>query len=429
VVAAAEQQAHPLSYYAASAHAQPENPALHGSQEADVCVVGAGFTGISTALTLAERGYRVAVLEANRVGWGASGRNGGQLIGGISGEGRLAARYGEAFAELLWAMRWRGNEIIRERVARYSIDCDLKDGYIDVALKPRHMNGLREDYEQLSARGFPHEFRMVDQLEVTQLLGTSHYIGGLLNMGNGHLHPLNLCLGEARAAAELGVRIFEGSTATRIEHGRRPRVVTERGSITADSVVLAGNAYHSLERDKLAGLIFPAGSFIIATAPLDPALVEQINPRDLAVCDPNHVLDYYRLSADKRMLFGGRCNYSGRTPASISATMAPRMRKIYPQLSGTPIDYEWGGHIGIVITRIPLMGRTARNVFYAQGYSGHGVNVSHLAGEIMADAVAGTLERLDVFERVKHFRIPLGQWAGSQLVALGMIYFRLRDLL
>ncbi len=363
------------------------------------------------------------------MGWGASGRNGGQLIGGISGERRLSSQLGPERSELMAVLRWRGNDIVRERVARYGIDCDLKDGYIDVAIKARHMRELRESYDTLVVHDAPHEYRLIEKEEVQALLGTTAYIGGLLSMDNGHLHPLNLCLGEARAACELGVRIFEGSAVTHIEHGSRPRAVTAAGSVTADAVVLAGNAYHALERRHLSGLVFPAGSFIIATKPLDPGLAEAINGQDLAVCDTNNVLDYYRFSADKRMLFGGRCNYSGRDPASISGTMAPRMRKIYPQLSDVGIDYEWGGKIGVVINRIPLLGRTAPNVFYAQGYSGHGVNVTHLAGEIMADAVSGTMERLDVFEQIRHVRIPLGQWVGNQLVALGMIYFRLKDLL
>ncbi len=422
-------QPHTRSYYAATAAAMPDHPVLAGQEAADVCVVGAGFTGVATALTLAERGYSVVVLEANRVGWGASGRNGGQLIGGISGERRLSSQLGPERSELMAVLRWRGNDIVRERVARYGIDCDLKDGYIDVAIKARHMRELRESYDTLAVHDAPHEYRLIEKEEVQALLGTTAYIGGLLSMDNGHLHPLNLCLGEARAACELGVRIFEGSAVTHIEHGSRPRAVTAAGSVTADAVVLAGNAYHALERRHLSGLVFPAGSFIIATEPLDPGLAADINGQDLAVCDTNNVLDYYRFSADKRMLFGGRCNYSGRDPASISGTMAPRMRKIYPQLSDVGIDYEWGGKIGVVINRIPLLGRTAPNVFYAQGYSGHGVNVTHLAGEIMADAVSGTMERLDVFEQIRHVRIPLGQWVGNQLVALGMIYFRLKDLL
>jgi len=206
-------------------------------------------------------------------------------------------------------------------------------------------------------------------------------------------------------------------------------VVTRTGEVEADAVVLAGNAYHALERRHLSGLTFPAGSFIIATEPLPQATREEINPGDLAVCDPNYVLDYFRLSADGRLLFGGRCNYSGREPRSIRRTMAPRMEKIYPQLKGVKIDYEWGGKIGIVINRVPLFGRIRPNVYYAQGYSGHGVNVTHVAGEIVADAIAGTLETLDLFEAIRHIRFPLGQWVGNQLVALGMIYYRLRDLL
>jgi glycine/D-amino acid oxidase-like deaminating enzyme len=422
-------QEHCRSYYAASALRRTDYPVLQGRQTADVCVVGAGFTGIATALTLAERGYRVAVVEANRVGWGASGRNGGQLIGGISGEARLARHHGPEIADLLWDLHWRGHDIVYDRVARYDIPCDLKSGYIDVAIKQRHMEALRAACATLKERQFPHEFRLVDQPEVEDLLATKAYIGGLLNMRNGHLHPLNLCIGEAQAAAALGVSIFEQSPVIDIVHQARPAVVTRTGEVEADAVVLAGNAYHALERRHLSGLTFPAGSFIIATEPLSRATREEINPRDLAVCDPNYVLDYFRLSADGRLLFGGRCNYSGREPRSIQRTMAPRMEKIYPQLKGVKIEYEWGGKIGIVINRVPLLGRIRPNVYYAQGYSGHGVNFTHTAGEIMADAIAGTLETLDVFEAIRHIRVPLGQWVGNQLVALGMIYYRLRDLL
>ena len=422
-------QNYPNSYYAATIAEPTDFPSLHGSANADICVIGAGFTGISTALTLAERGYRVAVVEANRVGWGASGRNGGQLIGGISGENKLAAKVDQALQDVIWQLRWRGHEIIHQRVEQHHISCDLKTGYMDVAIKKRHLADLEAYFEELAERQFPYPFRMVDKQEVSQLLGTDAYIGGLVNERDGHLHPLNLCLGEARIAKQLGVTIYEQSPVIRIEHGSRPAVVTEGGRVQADAVVLAGNVYHELERSHLSGLIFPAGSFIIATEPLTAEQFATINPNDLAVCDSNYVLDYFRLSADNRLLFGGRCNYSGREPRSIKDTMLPRMVKIFPQLDGVRIDYQWGGKIGIVINRIPLLGRIDGNVYYAQGYSGHGVNASHVAGEIIADAIGGTLERLDIFERISHLRIPLGKWFGSQLVALGMIYFRLRDLL
>ena len=421
-------QPHCNSYYTATANEIPDYPLLKGAQSCDVCIVGGGFTGISSALHLAERGYNVNVIEANRIAWGATGRSGGQLIGGISGEQRLKKFQDKDISDLIWKMRWAGHEIIRGWVEKYNINCDLKFGYMDVGIKPRHLRSLQAEYEVLQQHNFPYEFRLVDSSEMKDILGTSAYSSGLINMGNGHLHPLNLCLGEAKAASQLGVNIFEQSSVLRIEHGVKPKVHTENGVIESDFVILAGNAYHSLERRHLGGIVFPAGSFIIASEPLSDELAHEINPLELAVCDPNYVLDYFRFSADKRMLFGGRCNYSGREPLSIQKTMLPRMIKIFPQLKNVKIDYEWGGKIGIVINRIPHIGRIEKNIFYAQGYSGHGVNVTHLAGQILADAISGTYERFDVFEKVKHYRIPGSQWIGNQLVALGMIYFRLMDL-
>jgi glycine/D-amino acid oxidase-like deaminating enzyme len=265
-------------------------------------------------------------------------------------------------------------------------------------------------------------------MQIREAIGTRAYRGGLLNMGSGHLHPLKLCLGEARAAVAEGAQIFERSAVTRIEHGARPKVHTDKGQVESDFVILAGGAYHALEEENIGGIVFPAGSFIIATEQLPEELLGEINPMCLAVCDPNYVLDYFRTSADGRMLFGGRCNYSGREPRSIRKTMQPRMVKIYPQLKDVRIEYEWGGKIGIVINRIPYMGRIGKNVFFSQGYCGHGVNVTHLAGQLLAEVVAGTSERFDIFERVKHYRLPGARWIGNNLVALGMVYFRMLDM-
>ncbi len=422
-------QPHPDSYYAATRNHAPDYPALQGDIETDVCVVGGGFTGIATALTLAERGYSVVVLEQNRIGWGASGRNGGQVIGGFSGEALMAQRLGPGAADLIWDIGWRGNAIIAERVQKYAIDCDFKYGYMDVALKPRHLRAFEVYHEQLQRRGFGADVRMVAKHEMRSVLGSDAYIGGLINRRSGHLHPLNLCLGEAAAAARLGVKLFEGCEVLAIEHGPRPAARTAGGRVRASAVVLAGNAYQRLETRRLSGQVFPAGSFIIATEPLSEEQAQEINPLDMAFCDPNHVLDYFRLSADRRLLFGGRCNYSGRVPSSIRASIEPRMHKVFPQLRTTRIDYEWGGSIGIVVNRVPLIGRLHDNVYYSLGYSGHGVNMTHAAGEILADAIGGTLERLDLFERVGHWRIPFGQALSGQLVALGMLYYRLRDWL
>lgn len=425
----ARAEPHCPSYYAATRNDHAVYSVLEGDAQADVCVIGAGFTGISTALTLAERGYRVIVLEQHSVGWGASGRNGGQMIGGMCGEATLDRSWGERHADTLFELGYRGHDIIAGRVEKYSIDCDLKYGYIDVALKTRHLDQQRAWFDALCEKGMEDQLRLVSREELPAVLGTNHYLGGLINYRNGHLHPLNLVLGEARAASGQGVRIHEGTEVTGIEHGPRPVVVTNSGRVTADFVVLAGNAYQRLERGSLCGQVFPAGSFIIGTEPLSEDEVAEINPLDLAVCDQNEVLDYFRLSADRRMLFGGRCNYSGREPRSIEASMLPRMRRIFPQLANKRIDFAWGGKIGIVPNRVPLVGRIGHNVFYALGYSGHGVNMTHAFGEVLADAVAGTFERMDIFERVPHRKIPFGQRFGGQVVALGMLYYRLRDML
>ncbi len=419
---------HTGSYYAATANETTAFPPLCGAATADVCVVGAGFTGISTAISLAERGYSVHVVEANRVGWGASGRNGGQLIGGIAGETAIARHHGRGVEELFGELRWRGHEIVRERVAKYDIDCDLKWGYVDVAIKPRHLADFEHDYRRLEAAGFPHEVRMLSREETREVCGTDRYLGALLNMGNGHLHPLNLCIGEARAAAALGVTINENSAVLKIVNDARPRVETADGSVTADFVVIAGNAYHDVAQ-PLRGIMFPVNSFIVATEPLPADVVAEINPRDVAICDPNFVLQYYRLSADKRLLFGARLNYFGDDPAVIARRHRRSIAKLYPQLADVRIDYAWGGTIGVPLNRVPQMGRVAPNVLYSQGYSGHGVNVTHLAGEILADAVAGTLERFDLFAAVKPVRVP-GAWAlRKPMVALGVLYYQVRDRL
>jgi glycine/D-amino acid oxidase-like deaminating enzyme len=421
-------QSHTGSYYAATANDVTDFASLQGEQSADVCVIGAGFTGISTALHLAERGYDVHVVEANKVGWGASGRNGGQIIGGVSGIDKVAKRNPHVSESVFWDMRWAGHDIIRERVAKYDIQCDLKFGYLDVAIKNRHMRDFQAEQEALENHRFPYESRLLSRHETRDMIGTDAYIGALMNMGNGHLHPLNLCIGEARAAVSRGATIYEQSPVLRIEKGNRPKVVTQQGSVSADFIVIAGNAYHSLERE-LRGIMFPVNSFIIATEPLDETIVNFVNPRDLAVCDPNFVLEYFRLSADKRLLFGGRCNYFGSDPEVIKSNLRPKMLKIYPQLANTKIDFAWGGTIGIPINRVPQIGKLSINVLYCQGYSGHGVNVTHLAGQIMADAISGTLERFDLFSDFKPFVIPGSQLFSTPMVALGMLYYQVKDKL
>lgn len=389
---------HCRSYYAATRNDQTRYAALDGDIEIDICIIGGGFSGISTALTLAERGEKVALIEANLMGWGASGRNGGQVIGGIERQERLAKVWGERAQDIFRALRFHGHDIIKGRLDRYQIDCDFAHGSIIAATKQSHMKGLEADFR---GDGDSAHMELVDREGVRALLGTDNYHGGLVDRRDAHLHPLNLCLGEARAAASLGVRMFEQTPAIDILPGDGFTITTPNGRIHAKSVVLAGNAYHRLERRKLGGLLFPAGSYIIATEPLGEARAARFNPRNLAVIDSNLVIDYFRLSADKRMLFGGLCHYSNRDPANITAALRPRMLQLYPDLEDVKVDFEWGGKIGIVITRVPLIRRIAPDFYALQGYSGHGIAMTHIAGEIVADAICGDAGRLELFSTLR----------------------------
>lgn len=416
------------SYYAATINDTTAYPRLEGTIKADVCVVGGGFSGVATALALAERGYSVALLEANRIGWGASGRNGGQMIFGMSGEAAMVRQLGEAGRRLVRDVRYRGHDIIRGHVAKYAIECDLKDGWMEAAARPRHMEAFRHTFDELARDGHGAHLELVEAERMGEVLGTTLYHGGLIDRRSGHLHPLNLCRGEARAASSLGARIFEDSPARRLEGGSKPFVETDRGRVEAAHIVLGATTDHPFQRGKLRGITLPTGSYIIATEQLDEALAKRINPQNLAVADSNIVLDYFRFSADGRMLFGGRCNYSNRDPKDLAAVMRPRLVEIFPQLAGKKIDYAWGGRIDIVLNRVPAIGRLEPNVYYMQGYCGHGINATHIAADIVADAISGTAERLDLFDKIRHYPMPSG-WLGNQMLALGMLYYRLKDLL
>jgi len=427
-----ETREHTQSYYAATVNWQTDYPVLAGEHRCDVAVVGAGFTGLSTALHLAERGYDVAMIEANRVGWGASGRNGGQLIDGMVEVERIneiGRKYGESAASTVRQIGIECRDAVLDRIKKYGINCDLKFGFLDVALTQRDLDNFGSEIERKRAMNYPHKMELVTRDQMHKFIGSDAYIGGMVHRGNGHLHPLNLCLGEARAAEDNGARIFEQSMVTRIHHGARPRVETSEGVMHADKVVLAGNAYLGKSEPRLYGMVIPAGSYIIATEPLGDALANEILPQDMAVCDQRVGLDYYRLSADKRLLFGGLCNYSGRHPKDITASIRPKMVKVFPQLENTRIEYEWGGYIAITIKRIPQMGRIQGNTYYAHGYSGHGLAPTHIAGQILADAICGDTERFDVFERIKHWKLPGGKWFANPALALGMLYHRLKDIL
>ncbi|MES2103537.1 MAG: FAD-binding oxidoreductase [Pseudomonadota bacterium] len=421
------------SYYNATANSAARYPRLEGEIKVDVAVIGGGFTGLASALELAEQGKKVALIEANRIGWGQSGRNGGQVTGSLSGDGailrQLARQVGQQAAEeFIWYLRWHGQDIIRSRIAKYGIDCDLKSGHLHTAYKPSHMHAMRAAYDEMVRRGMGDMVELVEAQDLARFLDTPLYHGAIYNKRNLHLHPLNLCLGEASALASLGGLIFEQSPVLDIIHGSTPTLCLERGRVVAEQILLAGDVSHRLERRKLSGMIFPAAGGIVATAPLG-ALARQLNPQDVAVYDSRYVLDYYRTTADGRLLFGGGANYSGKASRDIAAELRPCIERTFPQLRGVEIAFQWSCDMGIVFNRIPQLGRLAPNVWYAQGYSGHGLATSHIVGEVMANAIAGTMDKFDAFQRFSHVRAPVGDWLGRHILALGMWYFLMLERL
>ena len=422
---------YPDSWYLASRKLEFDCPVLEGELQADVCVVGGGFTGLNTAIELAQRGLQVVLLEARRIGWGASGRNGGQLIRGVGHDlEQFIDVIGADGVRDLKLMGLEAVELVRRRIEQFQIDCDLTWGFCDLANKPRHMDDFRADRDDLLSLGYRHELMLVEREQIRTVVGSDRYVGGMIDMGSGHLHPLNLALGEAAAAQSLGVRLYERSAVTRIEYGSRITVHTGRGRVFADQLVLACNGYHSGIEKQLASRVIPAGSYLIATEPLSAEQARELNPRNLAMCDQRVALDYYRLSPDRRLLFGGACHYSGRDPSNITAYMRPKMLKVFPQLEQVRIDYQWGGMIGIGANRLPQIGRLPDqpNVFYAQAYSGHGLNATHLAARILGEAITGQASRgFDLFSQIPHMAFPGGDRLRAPLLALGMLWQKIRE--
>ncbi|MCK3850834.1 FAD-binding oxidoreductase [Pseudomonas sp. W2Jun17] len=424
---------HAQSYYRATANTMPQRPALDADLSVDVCVIGGGFTGVNTAIELAQRGLSVIVLEARRIGWGASGRNGGQLIRGIGHDVSGFAKYvGEEGVRYLARAGIDSVALVGERIGEHGIDCDLRWGFCELANTPAQFAAFKNEQTQLAAMGYAPETRLVGAQDMAQVVGSTVYAGGLVDMGSGHLHPLNLVLGEAQVAEALGVRIFEQTEVLELIHGNTVQVRCAGGSVRAAHLVLACNAHLENLEPRLGGKVLPAGSYIIATEPLPETMAEQLIPQNLALCDQKVGLDYYRLSADRRLLFGGACHYSGRDPQDIAAYMRPKMLKVFPQLADTAIEFQWGGKIGITANRFPQVGRLKQypNVFYAQGYSGHGLNVTHWCARLLAEAIhAGASRGLDIFSQVPHMTFPGGKALRSPLLALGMLWYRLREVL
>jgi gamma-glutamylputrescine oxidase len=420
----------PPSYYEASGTPRPAYVALASTVTVDVCVIGGGIAGCSAALHLAERGYRVALLEAKRIGWGASGRSGGQVIPGFACEqSKLDELVGKTDAQRMWQISIEAIALLRERIARHAIDCDWRDGQLQVGIKPRHRRLLLEWQDDLVRRYDYRSTRMIDEVELHSLIDTHRYCAGLHDNNGGHLNPLKFTLGLAAAASQAGAQIYEQSPALRLSAGAITSIRTPNGEVRAAHVALCGNAYLGDLVPALRSRVMPVGTYIVATERLGEARASTLIRDNSGVTDTNFILDYFRRSADHRLLFGGRVSYSGHDVLDTAHATRKRMLQVFPQLAATKIDYAWGGMLDITRNRAPDFGRIADNIYYLQGFSGHGIALTGMAGKLAADAIAGQAERFDLFGKIKHRNFPGGRVLRTPVLMLAMLWYRLRDLL
>ena len=422
--------AYPRSYYAATVDPLPAFQAAKGDLSCDVCVVGAGYMGLSTALHLAERGYDVVLLDAQRIGFGASGRNGGQLGQGQRVEqDALEDLVGTERAHALWTLATQSVDLVRHLAASDEVRTKVHDGVLDVCHRPRYVSEYRDYVKKLQTEYGHEQIRFVDRDECRSLVDSQTYHGGMLDMSAGHLHPLEFALGLARLATKAGVKIFEQSKVTHVTEGDPAKVETDDASISARFVVLGCNGYLGAIEPNVARRVMPINNFIAATEPMTPEQQEQLITGNIAVADSKFVINYFRFSDDHRLLFGGTESYGYRFPNDIAAKVRRPMEDIFPQLKGIGIDYAWGGTLGITMNRMPHYARLAGNILSLSGFSGHGLGMATLSGQIAAETIAGQAERFDLMAENPPPAFPGGAALRSPLLVLAMLWYALRDRL
>ena len=422
--------AHTDSYYAASANPAPKREALSGDNIIDICIIGAGYSGLSAGLDLVEKGHRVAIIEGAKVGWGASGRNGGQIVNGLNASLQtIDKRYGADTAKFVASIVQEGGQIIRQRIKHYDIACDLREENIFTALTGAHMRELEERQQLWASYGIKSQ-EMLSKDELQKYVRSDLYCGGMIDHSGGHMHPLNLALGEAAAFERLGGVIYENSTVIEVNHtAPRPIVKTAQGQMTCQTLIICGNAYLGNVVKELAPRVMPVSTQIMATKPLGQELARSLIPGDACIEDVRYILDYYRLSADYRLLFGGGTVYGGADPRDIKAKLQRNLNKVFPQLRNIDIDYAWSGNFALSFSRVPQIGRLGNNTYFAHGYSGHGVTGSHLFGKIISEAVNGDLSRFDMFASLKFFPFPGGRALRVPYSVMGSWWYAMRDRL
>jgi gamma-glutamylputrescine oxidase len=420
-------------YYATTSPPLPHAP-LRGEIRADVCIVGGGISGLSAALHLVARGFTVALLEAKHLGFGGSGRSGGQSIFGYaSGQEKLERLVGDANAHAMWDIALEGMKLQRELIAKHSIACDYVPGHMHVGVKARHDAELRAEVESLHEKYNYRSVRLVNHDELRGIVASERYTTGIYDSNSGHLQPYKYTLGLGAAAAQAGVKIFEGSWVTKLDvaaHADADSVAhTESGTVRARHLLIAGNALLGRLVPSLARKLMAVGTYIAATEVLGEDRAQALITNNAAVADVNWVLDYFRRSADHRLLFGGRVSYSGVDPFDSARVLRARIARVFPQLSAARIEYAWGGYVDITPNRAPHFGRLGANAYFLQGFSGHGMVLSGIAGKLVAEAMAGSAERFDVFAKIPHGDFPGGTYFRRPALVLAMLWFRLKDLL
>lgn len=417
------------AYLASCKPLSTHEPALSCDLDTDVCVIGGGYTGLSGAIHLAKKGYSVVLLEAQKMGWGASGRNGGQVGSGQrKAQDELEKMFGASRARQLWDLSEQSKFCLKGLIDEFSIQCDYKPGVAHPDHKQRYADESKRLVDKLNQQYDYTQIEYLNPAAMAEVTGSEAYFGGSLDMGAAHLHPLNYALGLADAARSLGVKIFENSRVTHYKTGETTQVFTRDGVVRANRLVLGCNGYLANLEPRLLGKIMPINNFIVATEPLDADTARRVNPRDIAIADSRFVVNYYRLSADKRLLFGGGENYRASFPNDIASFVRKPMLKIYPYLKDVKIDYAWGGTLAVTLNRLPHFGTLDNErVLYAQGYSGHGVALATLAGKLMADKIAGEGAQFDLMAKLPTIQFPGGKWLRWPSMAAGMAYYALRD--
>ena len=422
---------YPNSYYASTTKMLSRFPSLKEDLTCDVCVVGGGYTGLSTALSLSEKGYHVILLEAHRVAFGASGRNGGQVCSGQRWDvTELKKSFGLEKTKMLWDIGEAAKKEVRDRIAKHNINCDYAPGIIHAELRKKSLSGCMAEVSQLKSDHAYDEIEYLDQTSIQSILGTDKYLGGSLDMGAGHLHPLKFGIGLAQAAQESGVKIFEESRVRKIEKGTIVKIETEnKRIIMANFLVLGCNGYIGDLEPEIASHVMPINNFISVTEPLGKQKAESLIKRNLAVADSKFVVNYYRLTPDFRLLFGGGENYTYSFPKNISDKVRAAMIDIYPQLIGTKIDYSWGGTLAVTMNRLPDFRRINSNIFSASGYSGQGVAMATMAGRVISEVIIGQSEKFDILSNLPTVKFPGGTIFRWPLMALAMLWYSTRDRL